>query len=237
MADFTHDSADDAFHEIQLSGKQLVFLFMATTVVSVVIFLCGVLVGRSVQAKGIVADHEVVPPSDPQQEAAVRTEPAVQPPAPATEEDLTYPRRLDSPEAVAEKLSPAEGSTSRRAEPAPAARPAPPATQPATPEGTSSKPASAAASRPVEPPLPPPAAQGARPGTWIVQVISLKDRTAAAQIVQRLKNKGYPSFLVTTSGPTQLYKVQVGRYRERSEAQKIQARLKREEQFDSLIVR
>ena len=39
---------DDGFHEIQLSGKQLVFLFMATTVVSVVIFLCGVLVGRGV---------------------------------------------------------------------------------------------------------------------------------------------------------------------------------------------
>ena len=40
---------DDGFHEIQLSGKQLVFLFMATTVVSVVIFLCGVLVGRGVR--------------------------------------------------------------------------------------------------------------------------------------------------------------------------------------------
>ena len=37
---------DDGFHEIQLNGKQLVFLFMAATVVSVVIFLCGVLVGR-----------------------------------------------------------------------------------------------------------------------------------------------------------------------------------------------
>src|SRR5688572_7927853 len=41
---------DDAFHEIQLNGKQLVFLFMAATVVSVVIFLCGVLVGRGVRA-------------------------------------------------------------------------------------------------------------------------------------------------------------------------------------------
>ena len=37
---------DDGFHEIQLNGKQLVFLFMAATVVSVVIFLFGVLVGR-----------------------------------------------------------------------------------------------------------------------------------------------------------------------------------------------
>ena len=46
MSDITHDGADDGFHEIQLSGKQLVFLFMATTCVSVIIFLCGVMVGR-----------------------------------------------------------------------------------------------------------------------------------------------------------------------------------------------
>src|SRR5204862_291018 len=45
----THDIADDGFHEIQLSGKQLVFLFMATTAVSVMIFLLGVLVGRDVR--------------------------------------------------------------------------------------------------------------------------------------------------------------------------------------------
>ncbi len=59
-----HEIHDDGFHEIQLSGKQLVFLFMATTVVSIVIFLCGVLVGRGVQyarggvpgAAGLVSD-------------------------------------------------------------------------------------------------------------------------------------------------------------------------------------
>src|SRR5436190_16262228 len=44
-----HELHEDGFHEIQLSGNQLVFLFMATTVVSIVIFLCGVLVGRGVQ--------------------------------------------------------------------------------------------------------------------------------------------------------------------------------------------
>jgi len=44
-------AADEGFREIQLSGKQIVFLFMATTVVSVVIFLCGVLVGRGVQSQ------------------------------------------------------------------------------------------------------------------------------------------------------------------------------------------
>src|SRR2546430_13603391 len=46
-----HQIEDDGFHEIQLNGKQLVFLFMAATVVSVVIFLCGVLVGRGVRAE------------------------------------------------------------------------------------------------------------------------------------------------------------------------------------------
>ncbi len=51
MTELSHDAADDGFHEIQLSGKQLVFLFMATTVVSVVIFLCGVLVGRGVRGE------------------------------------------------------------------------------------------------------------------------------------------------------------------------------------------
>src|SRR5262249_654553 len=48
-------TTDDGFHEIQLNGKQLVFLFMAATVVWVVIFLCGVLVGRGVRAERTVA--------------------------------------------------------------------------------------------------------------------------------------------------------------------------------------
>jgi len=49
------DAGDDGFHEIQLNGKQLVFLGMATTLVSVVIFLCGVLVGRGVKPLDMVA--------------------------------------------------------------------------------------------------------------------------------------------------------------------------------------
>ena len=66
MAGVTHD---DGFHEIQLNGKQLVFLFMAVTVVSVVIFLCGVLVGRGVRLSGpdivVQADSDEVPAPPP----------------------------------------------------------------------------------------------------------------------------------------------------------------------------
>jgi len=61
---------DEGFHEIQLNGKQLVFLFMAATVVSVVIFLCGVLVGRGVKAQ-LSAAGDAVPESSVASRASV----------------------------------------------------------------------------------------------------------------------------------------------------------------------
>ena len=64
---------DQQFHEIQLSGKQLVFVFMSAVVVAVVIFLLGVSVGRGVRGSlqaGAVADagatsDTVVPAAPP----------------------------------------------------------------------------------------------------------------------------------------------------------------------------
>ena len=95
---------DEGFHEIQLNGKQLVFLFMAATVVSVVIFLCGVLVGRGVRSQlaggsdTTVASNEETTPT-PTQPAAPVSAPApgsdpttVAAPPPATE-DVTNPNR------------------------------------------------------------------------------------------------------------------------------------------------
>lgn len=70
--------SDQGFSEIQLSGKQLVFLFMSAVVLLVVVFLLGVAVGRSVRdAAGdapVSADAglpETVVPDD-----AARTDPA-----------------------------------------------------------------------------------------------------------------------------------------------------------------
>ena len=40
--------SEQGVREIQLNGKQLVFMFMTATVAAVVIFLCGVMVGRGV---------------------------------------------------------------------------------------------------------------------------------------------------------------------------------------------
>jgi cell division septation protein DedD len=86
---------------------------------------------------------------------------------------------------------------------------------------------------------PPPAAGSAQPGIWAVQVVALTDRAAASAVVQRLSSKGYPAFLVTpqSGSAVQNYKVQVGRFEDRSQAELTAGRLKKEEQFQPWILR
>ena len=115
--------SDEGFHEIQLNGKQLVFLFMAATVVAVVIFLCGVMVGRGVPTRA------AAPIDAPQQAALDPTAPLGVPAAdlggPATQtlatdngpitaqETLTYPTLLEDPNPPAETLAPIARSAAR----------------------------------------------------------------------------------------------------------------------------
>src|SRR5205823_4357349 len=109
--------ADEGFHEIQLSGKQLVFLFMLTAIVLVATFLMGVGVGRGVKADRAAEGGDVVaaatpPPAaaTPSQPVAAGGPPAAEPPAPAPEPDdeLSYAKRLQGDQSAApvEKLKP-----------------------------------------------------------------------------------------------------------------------------------
>ena len=224
MTDLTHDGSEDGFHEIQLSGKQLVFLFMATTVVSVVIFLCGVLVGRSVRAdRPAEADDQVTTtpaPTDTVTEAAPA--PAVAPPGPAEEgEALSYKRRLEEDKPATETLKPAD--TSKNTTPTPLAT-----TEPDPPRHVSAAPDKRER----------PAASNSRNG-WVVQLAALRDRQTANAIVQRLTGKGYPAFLVSPAAgaPAPVFKVQVGRYDDKEQAEQVRRRLEKEEQFKPWISR
>jgi DedD protein len=115
---------EDGFHEIQLNGKQLVFLGMTTTLVSVVIFLCGVLVGRGVK------------PIEPVAEAAsAQTASAELTAAPVAE---TTPAPEPAPAAAVAPPTPAET-------PSAAPVPPPPTVAPPKPE-----PKAQAAAKPVE---------------------------------------------------------------------------------------
>jgi cell division septation protein DedD len=233
VSELSHDAADDGFHEIQLSGKQLVFLFIVTTTVIVVVFLCGVKVGRGVRAaQGDETDQPplsaAATPSQPQPVAETGP-PAAEPPAPAAEtpEELSYHKRLQGTAAAPETLKPEE--------PKPAAAAPPAASAPAT-----ERPAAAATKQATAPPAPDTSVPtSGKSGTWVVQVIATRDRAVANSVVKKLAAKGYPAFLVTPgAGAAQpFYKVHVGRYDDRGEAEQVSTRIKKEEQFQSWITR
>ena len=228
MSELSHDTADDGFHEIQLSGKQLVFLFIVTTTVIVVVFLCGVKVGRGARAAqgdepgpASAAAATATPNPRPVPDAGP---PAAEPPTPASEtpDELSYHGRLKD-------AGPTEDTLKKpKAEAQP--QPQPKQEKPAAP-ASAPQPAAAAptAGIPVT----------GRPGTWAVQVIATRDRDMATSIVKRLVGKGYPAFLVAPpggAGPA-YYKVHVGRYSDRGEAEQVSSRIKKEEQFQSWITR
>jgi DedD protein len=216
--------SDEGFHEIQLNGKQLVFLFMAATVVSVVIFLCGVMVGRGVRAQQVTAgpaDVSVV-------EAPVRPEaPAPEPPPPATAAAKAEPPQPeDDYQAELTRSEPGK-------EPKVAPRETPKAPEPAPP----TVPARAEA-KPEEKAPPQSTPASVTSGGFVVQIAALRDRVEADAIVKRLAGKGYQAFVVNpVPGRPPVYKVQVGRFAERGDADRIAARLKSEEQFSPWVTR
>lgn len=249
MSDLSNDATDDGFHEIQLSGKQLVFLFMATTVVSVVIFLCGVLVGRGVRGEALAANTNkpaisaagpTPTPTDAAPSVDAAPPPSVVEDSKAADNDkLSYTDRLTSDKPAAENVKttkPKETTeaivTPPSAPPAPvaAAEPAPKTAIP--PKGTTSTPAPATETVSKSP-------EPSRNGVWAVQVVALTDRAAAQAVVDRLSGKGYPAFLVSpqASAPVKNYKVQIGRFEDRSKALEVANKLKAEEQFEPWILR
>jgi cell division septation protein DedD len=223
---------DDSFREIQLSGKALVFLFMAVVVIAVGIFLMGLQVGRGVLAARGAPGAEAA--------AALETEPPP-PPAAASSGSST------SPATAGEKLSYAErlGSSEPTREPLKAEAATPPAPKPETPAPAPAPPKTAA-----PPPAPAPAVAAVKPvapststaepeGTgFSIQVAALGKREEADAVVKRLSGKGYPAYVVNpTKGTPSMFRVRVGKFKERREADTVAARLQKEEQFKPWIVR
>jgi DedD protein len=239
-----HQIQDDGFHEIQLNGKQLVFLFMAATVVSVVIFLCGVLVGRGVRAeRGASGDTsqiaQVADPAPAQSTAAPAQPPAGSDPtaaAPPASDELSYFSRLEKAATPQEQLKPAASEHKAQA---------------AAPEAASTVGKIAAPQKPAAPkePTPPPkepaqaapadAASTAPAGDgFAVQIAALNVRSEADAIARRLSSKGYAAYVLTpANGTPAVYRVRVGKFSTRREAESIAAKLQREEQFKPWVTR
>jgi len=249
VATQTHD---DGFHEIQLNGKQLVFLFMAVTVVSVVIFLCGVLVGRGVRtdrAASVADASGIAPVTTPE---SPRAQQAPVPPgsdptkaAPPSGDDLTFFNRLEKKAAPAEQIKapadktpaadkpqavrkvPAEekGAAGPKTPPPAAAR-----EQVQVPASTAAKPA----------PVPASDASATEPaGTgFALQITALKEQGEAEAVARRLTAKGYAAYVLKpAAGSPSVYRVRVGKFKTRREAETIATKLNKEEQFTPWITR
>jgi cell division septation protein DedD len=210
---------DEGFHEIQLSGKQIVFWFMAFVVIGVVIFLLGVQVGRGVLSqRGLpgagdttATTADIEPPPPP----AATSQPSE---APITAgEKLSYAERLSSPEPTPEKLVAPKPEPVRSA---------------VAPEGREGGPKPSA-------PAPTVAATAEPPGPgFSIQVAALRERDEADTIVKRLAAKGYPAYVAAPiKEKVPIFRVRVGKYKDRREADTVAAKLQKEEQFKPWVVR
>lgn len=246
---------DQNFREIQLSSKQLVFLFMASVVLAVAIFLLGVSVGRGVksattpgaQAADTAASDTTTPITLP-------------PPTQTTPADLAYHSELQGGQ-MADAAAPKGASlTAGSAAPGPGLATdvtVPPTAPPAAPKASAPGNSKAAATKPTEPAAPSTpsaaamkaadsktaetktvdakaAAAKTNAGSWLVQVGAFGSRDNADKLVARLKTKGYPAS-VTASG--RLFHVRVGPFTDRADADRTASRLQREEGFKPAVVR
>jgi cell division protein FtsN len=243
--------SDEGLHEIQLNGKQLVFLFMTATVVAVVIFLCGVMVGRGVPAQRgapVLAVDGADPTTDEARTAASASDTAATPTAasnpgasPSSKLGLTYPNRLEEPEPVAEDVPAGLPAHEPFATTAVAKVPPPPPAPKATAKPAPSKAAAPAVAASVSSSAKDTkdAVDAVPAGTgYVVQVAAVRQRSEADAIRGRLARKGYPAFIATagaTGAPT--YRVRVGKYPSRREADTVASKLEREEQFKPWVTR
>jgi cell division septation protein DedD len=234
--------ADEGVHEIQLNGKQLVFLFMSGTVVAVVIFLMGVMVGRGIRAPRAAQQMNASAETTGDPTAAARP-PLPAPSAPtegmplASQETLTYPDRLEDPTPPPETLrdTPNEPVATAPAAPAPVAKASAAPPEPAAPDkklAVQNKPAAEKGSATTDLPREP-AGSG-----FVVQVAATRDRGEADAIAKRLAAKGYPTFVTTPgAGGPRVFRVRVGKFTNRREADTVAGKLEREEQFKPWITR
>ena len=208
---------EDGFHEIQLSGKQLVFWAMAIVVIGVVVFLMGVQVGRGVLAQRGLPDANAAasaPDSEPPPPPAAASQASG---APVTaNEKLSYAERLSSSEPTPEKLKKPEETVA------------------AKPVADKPPPVKATADKAADPVInTEPAGAG-----FSIQLAALKEREEADTIVKRLAAKGYPAYVAAPiKEKVPIFRVRVGKYKDRHEADTVAAKLQKEEQFKPWVVR
>ena len=80
-------------------------------------------------------------------------------------------------------------------------------------------------------------AEPAGPG-YALQIAALRDRDEADAIAKRLESKGYAAYvLAPASGTPPVFRVRIGKFKTRRDAETVSAKLQKEEQFNLWITR
>jgi cell division septation protein DedD len=195
------------------SARYLVLIFLVSVATCGVFFSLGFLVGYNERASHSAPSTEVVtvPPVIP---------PTVNPPlqnAPVTSQEPATGNVPLSPAPETEVAPPGEGAANPTAPAAKAGDVAPPVAQPPVP----AKPAS----NPQNPPTP---AAGEVGEGITLQVVALRTKSDADALVNILKGRGYPVFLVTPEyahADDNLFRVLVGPFKTREDAEKVRTKL------------
>jgi DedD protein len=253
-----------ARHEFRFGGRELVALGAVFCMIASLVFAAGVVVGReTVRGKGSARVEAGREPrlTDPDglredgsvKSAATRAEEKVtfyrtltaptqdlpqvgkptieerlvpkEEPSPAAGSDVAPEPAPASPRVTPESLRTAERRTSKAPEPASAPRPARPARAPALAPVRPGPTQLAAAPAPVE------------PEAWTVQVSAFRSRALAEELRVRLVARGFDSYVfpsITEDGRPR-YRVRVGSYPSRNDAERVVAELRSERGLNPLV--
>ncbi|HEY7555365.1 MAG TPA: SPOR domain-containing protein [Candidatus Binatia bacterium] len=194
---------------------QMALLGGAFTLASIIIFALGMFVGKEIEARKTVQPEEplVKVPVKPAPQGAAGTEGA------KSKDDLTFYNTLTkTPEAKQAAETKAEEKKAEKTAKAAESR---------------AEKAQAAA----EPEIKAQAMESGETKTndmgWSVQAHSYPDAKSATDLVDRLKNKGYNAFVTEANVKGKVwYRVRVGRFGSREEAEKTAAALRSNESLD-----
>lgn len=217
-----------------LTRGQMIILGGTFSVASVVVFLIGMLVGKTIEERKILKKEEPL--------VKMPVKPAG---AAAKSDEITFYDTLSrSPQALAEQpskeLKEAEKKAAEKALPEKAARAEVKETKPAVKaepapvkaaEAKVEKAKAAADSKSGA------AADAGEAKSWRVQVDAYPDERSAKRLVDRLKNKGYNAYVNEVQYRNKpWFRVNVGKFNSRDEADKAASALKNQENFAKVFV-
>jgi DedD protein len=218
------DQYEPSYYEIALTGRQVLVAFVVLLVCLVAAFFSGVWVGSG------GGDSEERPPEIAREESDEG--------APLQELSFFEEEPMDRPRDLGEVArEPRQDTTlledvdGRRPEPSEPAEREPERITVPPPDETEEPVAPAPEPRPAPAPSTPVTA-----GDWIIQVFVSGEEEAARDMLAKVKGKGFRGFLspVTDAGRT-LYRVRVGPFERRSDADSVAARLKREMSLETWV--